>query len=112
MLAWKKHKVSDEFPINTGDVVRGNYSEREYEVEIAFRPNGQKGWVIQGRDVKNPLGTGWFNDLGERIDDYIEILDERRPDDKLLIISEKSPQKVKPKPKPKLGQMRFPFWDK
>jgi hypothetical protein len=111
MLAWKKYKVSDEFPINGGDIVRGNYSKIEYRVEHAFN-NGGDGWVIQARGVNNERSTAWFNDLGKRIDDYIEILDERRPDDKLLIISQKSPKKVKSKPKPKLGQMRFPFWDK
>ena len=83
---WAKPQVKAHHPITADAVVRGSYSEREYLVEITG--DHADGWWIQGRDKDNTLGTGWFCKLGERTGDEIEVLDDRRPDDKVLVLSE------------------------
>tara|TARA_R110000751_G_scaffold67630_1_gene137939 strand:- start:51 stop:368 length:318 start_codon:yes stop_codon:yes gene_type:complete len=93
-MVWRKGKTKSHHPINVGAVVQGNYSEKSYRVE--FSGDSEGGWWIQGRDVDNPLGTGWFNGLGKRDGNEIEILDDSRPDDKLLILSEPDPWEPDP----------------
>jgi hypothetical protein len=55
---------------------------------------------VTGRNTENPLQTGSFSYLGDRIGDRISITDERRPNDFLLIVSE-------PKQAKKNNQMEF-----
>lgn len=103
---WKRGYVQEDHPITVGAIVRGNYSEKEYRVE--FSGDAEDGtWWIQARDSKNHLSTAWFSFLGDRVGDEIEIKDERRPDDKLLVIFEKKP-KVE-KSKDYRGQLSFSF---
>ena len=90
---WQKTQVKDHHPIEAGAVVRGSWSTIEYEVEITGDCVGE-GWGIQGRQVDNNLGTGWFSFLGERKGNEIEVLDPQRPDDRVVVLSE-------PRPKPK-----------
>jgi len=71
-----------------GTIVRGNWSTIEYKVEFTGKcqTNGW-GWAT-GRCVTNPLQSGSFNYLGERVGNEISITDPKRPDDKLMIIKE------------------------
>jgi hypothetical protein len=89
--------VEEGLPISVGAIVRGNYSEVESRVEHAWTPKGETGWVIQGRQTDNKLSTLWYNFLGERKADKIQITDPRRPDDKILVLSEPKAKRVKPK---------------
>ena len=104
-MKWKYGHVMDHHPITVGAIVRGNYSAREYRVEYSGE-YGDGGWWIQGRDVECSLSTGWFNDLGKRVGDEIAIDDERREDDVLLVVSEKSPKRFG-----EVGQTSFSFMD-
>jgi len=101
---WQKGRTLDHHPITPGSVVRGNYSTIEYYVEFSMESHDDTGWSIQARDMKNHLSTAWFNYLGERVGDEIEINDERRKDDKLLVIKDHKPRPVQSK-----GQMQFNF---
>lgn len=99
---WKTGYIQENHPITVGAIVRGNYSKKEYRVE--FSGDAEDGtWWIQARDCGNSLGTAWFSFLGKRVGDEIEINDERRPDDKLLVVSEKRSEVIKSL------QMDFPF---
>tara|TARA_R110002051_G_scaffold124469_2_gene197746 strand:- start:807 stop:1121 length:315 start_codon:yes stop_codon:yes gene_type:complete len=99
---WKTGYIQEDHPITVGAIVRGNYSEKEYRVE--FSGDAEDGtWWIQARDCDNSLGTAWFSFLGKREGAEIEINDERRPDDKLLVVSEKNSEVIKSL------QLNFPF---
>ena len=80
------------FPIARGTIVRGNYSEIEYQIEQIW--NSTEGWHMTGRNPERKTWTGCFSCLGERVGDEIVITDERRPDDRILIIKE--PRNRKP----------------
>ena len=84
--------------IAAGTIVQGNWSSIRYKVE--HTGTGTLGGWVTGRCPDNPLQTGSFSYLGERIGDRISITDERRPNDWLLIVSE--PKKAK-----KNNQMEF-----
>lgn len=87
--------VMGHHPINVGAIVQGNYSEKCYRVENSGDSKGG-GWWVQGRDPDNHHSCGWFNGLGKRDGNEIEILDDSRPDDKLLILSEPDPWEPDP----------------
>ena len=84
--------------IAAGTIVQGNWSSIRYKVE--HTGTGTLGGWVTGRCPDNPLQTGSFSYLGERIGDRISITDERRPNDFLLIVSE-------PKQAKKNNQMEF-----
>ena len=84
--------------IAAGTIVQGNWSSIQYKVEHTGTCT-LGGWVT-GRCPDNPLKTGSFSYLGERVGNKISITDERRPNDWLLIVSE-------PKQMRKAKQMEF-----
>ena len=76
--------VESGLPISTGAVVRGNYSKCSYLVQEARRYDNGKSWYVQAHDLNDKRSTVWFNNLGERRGNEIDMPNG----DKLLIISE------------------------
>jgi len=74
--------------IAVGTIVRGNWSRIEYEVEHCGIC--EDGWFVTGRRPSNPLQTGSFSRLGKRVGDEILITDPKRPDDRLIVVKEKT----------------------
>ena len=72
--------------LEKGAIVRGNWSEIEYEVEHVG-----KDWVT-GRCPTNHYWTGSFSYLGKRKGNEISITDPKRPDDKLIVLKDGEPE--------------------
>ena len=81
--------------IEKGSIVQGNWSTIQYRVDHVWMVKGEKYWCINGKAVDNPLQSGSFSYLGFIVGDEILITDERRPDDRVIIIKEKNPPKRK-----------------
>ena len=75
--------------LEKGAIVRGNWSEIEYEVEHVGKCK-LGGWVT-GRCPTNPRRTGSFSYLGKRKGNEISITDPKRPDDKLIVLKDGEP---------------------
>ncbi len=90
-------------PLGKGVIVRGSWSQLNYLVEITG--DSVDGWWIQGRQIcprtkkVTDRSTGWFSRLGQRSGSEIEVLDPRRPEDHVIVVSERQPHGV--------GQMEF-----
>ena len=94
----------EEVMLTVGSVVRGNWSTIEYRVDHAWEANGKGYWCVNGKAVDNPMQSGSFSFLGERIGDEILLTDPKRPDDRLLVIKDKGAKK-----KRAAMQMQFAF---
>jgi len=81
--------------IKVGSVVRGNWSQISYRVDHAWSPLGESYWCINGKAVDNPLSSGSFSYLGERVGNEIPINAPDRPADKLYVVSEPKTPKVR-----------------
>lgn len=75
------------YPIAKGTIVRGNYSQVSYRIEHVGDSNDGTWWA-SGRVPDLPLQCGWFALLGKRNGNEIDIVDEKRPDDRLIIVKE------------------------
>ena len=72
--------------LEKGTIVRGNWSTIEYRVDHAGKGLGG-GW-LNCKSVTNPLQSGHFNYLGERIGNEVLMRPPHGSDDRLLIIKE------------------------
>ena len=79
--------------IEPGSIVRGNWSAIEYRVNHVG--GNDQHWWINAKNRNNPLQSGHFSSLGERVGNTIKITDETRPDGHLIIILEKKPKHPK-----------------
>ena len=93
--------------IAVGSIVRGNWSSMEYRADHVWEQKDEGYWCINGKSVDNPLVSGSFTNLGKRVGNEIEILDPKRPKDRLVIVLEKSSAKLQRKDLGK--QMTFGF---
>ena len=92
--------------IAVGSIVRGNWSQISYRVDHSWSV-GDEYWCINGKAVDNPRWSGSFSYLGKRVGNEILINDPKRPDDRLIIVKEKSSAALQRKD---LGeQMTFGF---
>ena len=80
--------VEPGLPIQADSVVRGSYSNCTYAVQWAARYDKGKSWYVQGRDLNDTRATAWFNNLGERRGNEIDMPNG----DKLIIVSEPETQ--------------------
>ena len=78
--------------IEVGSIVRGNWSSIEYRVDHAWEVLGENYWCINGKGVCNPMQSGHFSMLGERVGNEVLITDPGRPGDRLLILRENTPK--------------------
>ena len=89
---WEAFHVRDHLPITAWALVSGSWSKLSYRVELAFDHAG--GWCIQGRlwvPEKREIctrSTGWFDNLGKRFGNRIEVLAPKRPDDYQEVLEE------------------------
>ena len=92
--------------IAVGSIVRGNWAQISYRVDHSWSV-GDEYWCINGKAVDNPRWSGSFSDLGKIVGNEILINDPKRPDDRLIIVKEKSSAALQRKD---LGeQMTFGF---
>ena len=71
-----------------GTIVRGNWSSISYRVDHAWQPHGEDYWCINGKGVDNPMQSGSFSHLGERVGNEIPVGKPHPPGDRLLVIKE------------------------
>ena len=76
--------------IAVGTIVRGNWSKIEYRADHVWRVESEGYWCVNGKAVDNPRQSGSFCFLGERVGDEILITDPKRPDDRLIVVKEKT----------------------
>jgi len=75
--------------IAVGSIVQGNWSTIQYRADHVWKVEDEGYWCINGKDVNNPMSSGSFSYLGERVGDEIMVTDPRRPKDRLLVIKER-----------------------
>ena len=74
--------------VEVGAVVRGNWSQIEYVVHIVGGDHRRGFWLsCKGKEKKN--WSGYFSGLAPREGDEVPVLDPARPDDRVLVISDK-----------------------
>ena len=76
--------------LEIGSIVRGNWSKIEYRADHVWRVESEGYWCVNGKAVDNPRQSGSFCFLGERVGDEILITDPKRPDDRLIVVKEKT----------------------